>query len=96
MRGAPDPYKVVTFHVDASATEQISAVADTGARLRVFWSVGFTAGSRSDPVVRDSNGIVIVADGDVVAMPAREFPRLHGYFVCAGPTALYVLAKDPA
>lgn len=90
------PYRVVTFRIDASALEQVSAVTDTGARLTTFWAQGFRGGSSADPVVRDPSGSVIVADGDVLVIPGQDWPRLAGYFVCPSPDALYVLLADPS
>ena len=89
-------YREVTFHIDPSATEQVSALTDTGATLRTFWSAGFQGGSATDKVVLDPAGAVVATDGEVLAMPEGALPRLHGYFVCPSPSALYILAQDPS
>ena len=72
------------------------AVANTGAVLQTFWSAGFSGATvdQADVVV-DATGAVVVADGDVLAIPQADWPRLHGYFVCPSPEALYILSADP-
>ncbi|HEV8488230.1 MAG TPA: hypothetical protein VGQ58_00410 [Candidatus Limnocylindrales bacterium] len=91
----PAPYQQVTFRIEAAASVQVTAVADTGAVLRTFWSVGFRGGRAADPVIRDPAGQVVVANGDVLVIPERDWPRLQGYFVCPSNDELYVLLSDP-
>ena len=88
-------YREVTFRIDPTAAEQVAAVTDTGAILRTFWSAGFRGGSADEKLVRDPSGAVVAADGEVLAIPQGAWPRLHGYFVCPSPEALYVLIQDP-
>lgn len=104
LRRAPDDlgcdaigldYRSVTFHIDPAAAEHVSAVTDQGKPLLTFWSDGFVPGTAEERVIRDPSGAVVVSDGEVLAIPAAAWPRLHGYFVCAGPDALYVLLADP-
>ena len=90
------PYREVTFRIDPAAAEQVSAVADTGAILRTFWSVGFRGGPASEKSVIGPAGAAVATDGDVLAIPQGAWPRLDGYFVCPSPAALYILATDPA
>lgn len=87
------PYRSVTFRLDPAATEPVVAVTDGGAILRTFWSEGFAA---RDGRIVDAAGVVVIADGDTLAIPAAAWPRLGGYFVCPGPDALHVLIEDPA
>ena len=89
-------YRSVTFHVDPTAAEQVLAAADTGKSLVTYWSAGFRPGTAAERVVRDPAGQVVVSDGDVLPIPQSEWPRLHGYFVCPSPDALYVLLVDPS
>lgn len=88
-------YRSLTFHIDPDAAEPVSAVTNLGAGLLVYWSPGFV-GDASLRVVRDAAGAVVAADGDVLPIPDGQWPRLHGYFVCPSPTAIYVLERDPA
>jgi hypothetical protein len=88
-------YRGVTFHVDPTAADQVTALADTGTNLRTFWAAGFTGGTPADKNVLDPAGAVVVTDGDMLAIPPAAFPRLQGYFVCPSPDALYILAADP-
>ncbi len=90
------PYRRVTFRIDATASEPVSAVANTGTLLHTFWSAGFQGGSADEPVVRDPAGRVVATNREVLAIPDGAWPRLHGYFVCPGPDALYILLADPA
>lgn len=90
------PYDQATIRIDPTADEQVTAVADTGAILRTFWSNGFIAGTDRNPVVIGPDGTVVARDGDVLVVPEREWPRLGGYFVCASTDALYILDADPA
>ena len=89
-------YHEATFHIDPAATEQVSALTDTGVSLLTYWSAGFQPGTPVERVVRDPAGRVVVADGDVFTIPAAAQPRLHGYFVCLGSNELYVLLADPS
>jgi hypothetical protein len=89
-------YRQVTFRIDPAEAEQVAALTDTATVLRTFWSAGFQGGSATDKVVRDATGAVVATDGETLAIPAGAFPRLHGYFVCPSPDALYILAEDPA
>lgn len=88
-------YRQVTFHIDPGATPQVTALADAGRVLQTFWAAGFVGGSAAQKVVLDPTGAVIAADGEVLAIPQGAFPRLHGYFMCPGADALYVLLADP-
>jgi hypothetical protein len=88
-------YREVTFRIDPGETHQVSALANTGTVLRTFWSAGFRGGSAAEKVVFDPAGAVVATDGEVLEIPQGAFPRLHGYFVCPSPDALYVLIADP-
>lgn len=88
-------YRSATIRIDRSQEEQVWAEADTGERLDVFWSVGFVGGSSAEPVVSDPAGKVVARDGERIILPEADWPRLQGYFVCPGTTALYVLLRDP-
>jgi len=90
------PYESVTFRIDPSAEDAVTAVADTGAVLRTYWSDGFRGGTSADPVVRDADGQEVVSDGEVLDIPDAAWPRLDGYFVCPSTDALYILAADPS
>lgn len=89
------PYRSATIRIDAAAAEQVWAEADTCARLEVFWSRGFVGGTSVEPVVADPAGKVVARDGEQIVLPEADWPRLGGYFVCPGTTALYVLQRDP-
>jgi hypothetical protein len=88
----------MTFKIDPNATEQVVAVANTGTQLLTYWSSGFRAGTDSAGklAILDPAGKVVVSDGQVLDKPAAAYPRLAGYFVCLGPTAIYVLITDPS
>lgn len=90
------PYDEIVFRIDPDADEPVTAIADTGAVLKTYWSVGFVGGTAQDPVVRDAQGDVVLSDGDRLAVPEAEWPRLHGYFVCPSNDAVYVLEVDPS
>jgi hypothetical protein len=90
------PYDEVTFRIDPSAEDAVTAVTDTGSVLKTYWSQGFRGGTTADPVVRDAAGQVVVRDGDVMVIPEADWPRVAGYFVCPSTDAVYVLAEDPA
>lgn len=90
------PYDEIVFRIDPEADEPITAIADTGAVLKTYWSAGFVGGTADDPVVRDAAGEVVVSDGDTLVIPEAEWPRLSGYFVCPSNDAVYVLEVDPS
>ena len=89
-------YHRVTFRIDPTAAEQVSAVADTGKQLLTYWAAGFHPGTATDRVVRDPANQVVVSDGEVLSIPQGDWPRLRGHFVCPAPNALYVLLVDPS
>ena len=89
------PYRSATIRIDALMAEQVWAEADTGARLEVYWSRGFIGGTSVEPVVADPQGRMVARDGERLVLPEADWPRLGGYFVCPGTTALYVLLRDP-
>lgn len=88
-------YRQVTFEIDPTAADPVTALTDTGRVLRTFWSADFR-GSAADKTVLDPTGAVVAADGEVLAIPDGAFPRLHGYFVCPSSDTLYILIADPA
>jgi hypothetical protein len=88
-------YKSVTFEIDPAAVDPVTAITDEGVSLRTFWSPGFVGGPAEDPVVRDPEGQVVAADGDVLPVPGDAYPRLKGYFVCTAPDALYIFLAEP-
>ena len=89
------PYRLVAFHIDPGAREQVTALTNTGKVLRTFWSAGFRGGSPDEKVVLDREGAIVAADGEVLGIPQGAWPRLHGHFVCPSPDALYILTPDP-
>jgi hypothetical protein len=88
-------YRSVRFKIDAAAADQVTAIADTGAALRTYWSAGFRGGPVADGTVLGPQGEVVASDGEELPIPTGAWPRLGGYFVCPAPTAIYVLATDP-
>ncbi|HET9757955.1 MAG TPA: hypothetical protein VFP66_15735 [Candidatus Limnocylindrales bacterium] len=89
-------YTSMTFRIDPTAAEQVSAVTDTGVTLTTYWSVGFQPGSDAERVIRDPAGKVVVSHDEVLLVPPAAYPRLAGYFVCLAPDKLYVLLADPS
>ena len=85
-------YTHVTFDIDPAAEEQVSAVTDTNVRLLTYWSPEFRPGPGGELAVRDPAGQAVATDGEVLAVGNK----LHGYFVCMAPSALYVLANEPS
>ena len=92
----PTPHSL-TFRIDPTAAEQVTALTDTGVTFTTYWSAGFQPGTATERVIRDPAGQVVVADGDVLAIPEAANLRLHGYIVvaCNGPNTLYVFLTDP-
>ena len=88
-------YASVTFHIDATASPQIWAVADTGTSLLVRWVSTFAAGTGTEPTVVDGSGAVVLEDGDTLDLPEAAWPDLHGHMVCPGPNSLTVLDEAP-
>ena len=81
-------YRTMTFHIDAAAPEQVSALTDTGVTLTTYWPAGFTAGTAGERVVRDGAGTVVAVDGDVLQVGQQ----IHGYGVCLTTSNLHVVA----
>ena len=85
-------YTSLQFRIDPEAAEQVAAVTDTGVELKTYWADGFQPGTAAERVVRDPAGQVVATDGEVLGVPNTG---LHGYFVCLGQGALWVLRTDP-
>lgn len=84
-------YTSMTFHIDPTAAEQVSATTDTGVSLVTYRPAGFTTGGAVPSVVRDAAGKVVMTDGDVL----QGCQLLHGYYVCPAPTKIYVMLARP-
>ena len=85
------PPRPLTFRIEpeAPSLEQVVAVDARGRPNPVLWAEGFVGGTLDDPVVRDPRGDVVARDSEVFARPGDD--RLHGYPVCAGNGAVYIL-----
>ena len=88
-------YKSATIRIDAASDPDVWAETDTGRKIAVNWTAGFTATDGSAPVIRGPKGEEVARDGTRIDVPAAANPRLVGYFVCLAPEALYVLETDP-
>jgi hypothetical protein len=90
-------YQSVTFRIDPTATEPVTAVTNLGARLLTYWApIGFRAGTAEQPMIWDRAGTVVARDGEQLVIPGGAWPRLHGHFVCPSTNALYIFDKDPS
>jgi hypothetical protein len=88
-------YTSATIKIDAASDPDVWAETDTGKKIAVNWTAGFTATDGSAPVIRGPKGEEVARDGTTIDVPADAYPRLVGYFVCLGSEALYVLETDP-
>jgi hypothetical protein len=88
-------YKSATIKIDAASDPDVWAETETGKKLAVKWTDGFTATDASPPVINGPKGEEVARDGTKIDVPPDANPRLAGYFVCLGPDTLYVLATDP-
>jgi hypothetical protein len=86
-------YHSVVIHIDPSASDPVWAVADTGHKLRMFWSPTFRGGTAADPVVYDGKGAIVAREGTRIDLPDQSFPTLAGYFVCPSIDAIYVFDR---
>jgi hypothetical protein len=89
-------YTRMTFHIDPDATEQVVAVTDTNVQLLTSWPAGFRQAPGGEPAIVDGSGRVVATDGQVLEKAAADATRLAGYFVCLGPSEIYVLMQDPS
>ena len=88
-------YKSATIKIDAESDPDVWAETDTGKRIAVNWTNGFTATDGAAPVIKGPKGEEVARDGTKIDVPAGAYPRLVGYFVCLGPDAIWVLETDP-
>jgi hypothetical protein len=88
-------YKSATIRIDAASEPDVWADTDTGKKLAVNWTDGFTATDVGAPVINGPKGEEVARDGTVIVVPAGAYPRLVGHFVCLAPDALYILETDP-
>ena len=89
------PYKSATLSFSKTDPEAVRATTDLGKTLRTYWADTLLLGPDDDSVIRDVEGRLVAADGDVIANPERGWPRLRGSFVCLGENALWVMRPDP-
>ena len=88
-------YKVAIIRIDATADPDVWAETDTGKKLAVNWTDGFTATDANPPVITGPKGEEVARDGTRIDVPdGCCYPKLVGYFVCLGPDALYILETD--
>lgn len=95
IRTAPDPKACpgaavpnpLTFRIDPSAAEPVTAVAADGRSFVVYWAPGFVPDATSAAVV-DPKGMIVARDGERLTGPL-----LHGHTVCATSTAVFVLLE---
>lgn len=82
----------LTFNVDpaAAGVDQVKVLDASGEPHSVFWAEGFTGGALDNPVIKDPDGEIVARDGEVLESEIGG-TRLHGYPVCAGSNAIYVL-----
>jgi hypothetical protein len=88
-------YTSATIKIDAASDPDVWAETDTGKKLAVYWTDGFTATDGPPPVINGPKGEEVARDGTVIVVPAGAYPRLVGYFVCLAPEALYIQETDP-
>ena len=88
-------YKSATIKIDAASDPDVWAETDTGKKLAVNWTGGFTATDGDAPVINGPKGEEVARDGTVIVVPDGAYPRLVGYFVCLAPDALYIQETDP-
>jgi hypothetical protein len=85
----------ITFVIDPLAGQPTLARIDDGRLIPIHWPSGFIGGTVADPVVRDAVGLEVARDGERLAWPPEGFPNLHGYFVCDGGDALWIVVRTP-
>ena len=88
-------YTSAVIKVDAASDPDVWAETNTGKKVTVAWTDGFTATDGTPPVINGPKGEEVARDGTKIDVPAAANPRLAGYFVCLGPDAIYVLETDP-
>jgi len=88
-------YTSATIRIDAASDPDVWAETNTGQKLAVKWTNGFTAADGSAPVINGPKGEEVARDGTKIDVPADTYPRLAGYFVCLATDSLFVLETDP-
>jgi hypothetical protein len=77
-------YKSATIKIDAASDPDVRAETDTGKKLAIDWTAGFSATDGSTPVIQGPKGAEVARDGTVIDVPDGAYPRLVGTS-CAGP-----------
>ena len=88
-------YTSATIKIDAASDPDVWAETNTGQKLEVSWTDGFTATDGPPPVINGPKGEEVARDGTKIDVPANTNPKLAGYFVCLSPDEIYVLETDP-
>ena len=89
-------YTSATIKIDAASDPDVWAETESGKKLAVNWTAGFTATDAGAPVIAGPKGEEVARDGTRIDVPADgSYPRLVGYFVCLAPDALYILETVP-
>jgi hypothetical protein len=85
----------LVIHIDPSAANPVSAVADTGHPLKTFWNSTFRGGTSTDPFVYDRQGRRRRRGRHHDRSPHQGVPTLAGYFVCPSADAIRVFDRAP-
>ena len=88
-------YTSATIRIDPASDPDVWAETETGKKLAVNWTDGFTAQDGPPPVILGPKGEEVAKDGTRIDVPAAAYPRLAGYFVCLEVGAIDVLETDP-
>jgi hypothetical protein len=86
-----EPFSSLTFRIDPTAADHVTAQSDTGVNLTVEWVPGFEGGAQGQLVVLGQDGQVLIEDGETIELPSGSNPELHGYPLCVTPTTVAVL-----
>jgi hypothetical protein len=89
-----EPFSSLTFRVDPTAADHVTARSDTGVNLTVEWVPGFEGGAEGQRAVVGPDGEVLIQDGETIELPAGSNPELHGYPLCVTPTTVAVMAMQ--
>jgi hypothetical protein len=92
--GWPDdvpPFGRLTFRIEPTGADHVTAHSDTGVELVVEWAPGFEGGLADERVVRDPEGQIVLSDGAIIEVPSAANPELHGYPLCLSPTSVSVM-----
>jgi hypothetical protein len=75
--------------------EPVTAEFDNGLVVPTEWDEGFVPDPLGERLIRDRAGNVVARDGQIIAIPERDWPTLLGHLVCISLNVVWIFDEGP-